>query len=315
MTAPDRIAFSSTEDPPEPWRAVLAALDPPLELRVWPGEVDDPRGIEAALVWQPAAGMWAALPDLRLIQSLGAGVDHVFRTGPPAGLPVARHVDPDLTRQMAEYGVLAVLACHRGLHAHLANQRRRVWGAPELAATERRRVGVMGAGVLGTALLGRLAPWGFPLRAWTRTPREERAGVRLFHGAGGLAPFLRETDILVSYLPATPETAGLLDAARLAELPPGAFLVSLGRGEVVREDDLAAALASDRLGGCFLDVFAEEPLDPGSPLWTDPRVIVTPHAAGVTRATAHAAELLAGNLARVRRGERPLHEVGRGRGY
>lgn len=315
MSAPARVAFSSTEDPPGPWREVLAALDPPLELRVWPGEVDDPRGIEAALVWRPPAGMWAALPDLRLIQSLGAGVDHVLRTGPPPGIPVARHVDPDLTRQMAEYGVLAVLACHRGLHGHLANQRRRVWGAPELAPTERRRVGVMGAGVLGASLLERLAPFGFPLRAWTRAPREDRAGVRFFHGQEGLAPFLRGTDILVSYLPATPETAGLLDAARLAELPPGAFLVSLGRGEVVREDDLAAALRAGRLGGCFLDVFAEEPLDPASPLWTDPRVIVTPHAAGVTRATRHAAELLAGNLARVRRGGRPLHEVERGRGY
>ncbi len=317
MSEDRRIAFSSTEDPPDPWREVLEALTPPLDLRVWPGETGNGRGIEAALVWRPPPEMWKDLPDLKLIQSLGAGIDHVLLSDAPGHLPLARHVDPDLTRQMVEYGVLAVLACHRGLPGHIDRQRRKIWGVPDIAPTEQQVVGVLGAGVIGTALLERLVLFDFRLRAWTRSPRKEAIsnGVKYFHGKEGLQPFLSNCGIVISLLPGTLETKGLINAARLATLPRGAHVINLGRGSVIPEDNLVAALESGQVASCFLDVFPVEPLPKESPLWSHPGVIVTPHAAGVTRATPHAAKLLAGNLTRVRRGEPPLHGVEPSQGY
>ncbi|MFC7610006.1 2-hydroxyacid dehydrogenase [Teichococcus aestuarii] len=166
-----------------------------------------------------------------------------------------------------------------------------------------RTVGIMGLGNLGGHAARMLQSVGFPVRGWARS-RKDIPGVRSFAGAAELPEFLAGTDILVCLLPSTKETEGLIDARLLAQLPPGAELVNAGRGSHLREPDLLAALDSGHLAGAVLDVFEEEPLPPGSPLWAHPKVTVTPHVASMA-SRPERARYLAGAIADFEAG-RPL---------
>ncbi len=304
--------FASAVDDAAAWSAALAALEPGLELRVWPevGRVED---IDSALVWRPEAGMLGRLPRLRVIFSLGAGVDHIFADPALPAAPVVRLVDPALTRQMVEYATLAVLHRHRRMGAYRSFQARALWRQLPPRDAGDRRVGVMGMGEIGSACAAALSGLGFAVAGWRRGA-ERPAGVECFHGPEGLGPFLARSDILVCVLPLTRETAGMLDAALFARLPRGAYVVNAARGGHQNEADLLAAIDSGQLSGAWLDVCESEPLPPSSPLWRHPRVVVTPHIAGqVTPGTAAAG--VVEELRRVRAGEAPRRAVDPRRGY
>src|SRR5581483_4231334 len=134
----------------------------------------------------------------------------------------ARLVDRDLIDRMSEYCALAVLRYHRNADAYDAFQRERKWNPlrGEPAAAER-SVGILGLGEIGRDLAAKLAPFGFRLAGWSRTPKR-LPGVESFHGAAGLKPFLARSEIVVCLLPLTPETEGILDAEASAAMPRGA---------------------------------------------------------------------------------------------
>lgn len=306
------LLFASSVDDAAAWRAAFAARAPDVDMRVWPetGRVAD---IDAALVWRPEAGMLASLPALKVVFSLGAGVDHIFADDTLPGVPVVRLVDPALTSQMVEYVALAVLHRHRLMDDYRAFQARREWRQLPACDTASRRVGIMGLGEIGRACASALAGFGFPVAGWRRGPGRVD-GIACFHGADGLAPFLARTDILVCLLPLTPLTEGILDAALFAGLPRDAYVVNASRGGLQVEADLIAALDSGRLSGAWLDVCRQEPLPPSSPLWRHPRVTLTPHIAGQVLPET-AVEQVADNLRRVRAGLAPRHVVDPARGY
>jgi glyoxylate/hydroxypyruvate reductase A len=306
------LIFLSADDPPEAWRAALLAQLPDLDFRTWP-EVGDPAEIDVALVWQPPPGDLARYPNLRAILSLGAGIDGLLAQAGLPAVPIARMVDPSLTRTMTEYVLLAALRHHRHFDRFERVQRARRWtfALPPQAAD--RRVGVMGLGVLGSAAAASLAAHGFPVGGWSREARQ-LAGVDSFAGRAGLAAFLARTDILVCLLPLTEDTAGILSAATFADLPRGAFVINVARGAHLVEADLIAALDSGQLAGATLDVFREEPLPPENPLWRHPKVLITPHVASYASPLT-AAEGVAENIRRARTGRPLLHQVDRDRGY
>ena len=307
------ILFLSDADPVAAWAAALARELPDEVIRVNTGPEDD-GDVEFAVVWAPATGRLARIPGLRAIFSLGAGVDHVFADIElPAGIPVARLIDPSLTAQMTEYAVMNVLWHHRGMDAYTAHQAEGRWRHLDLPRTDGRRVGIMGLGVLGNAAAEALARFGFPLNGWTRTARDWPLG-KTFHGRHGLHPFLSTSDILVCLLPLTPETEGILDAAAFTALPKGAALINAARGGHVVEADLLAALDSGALGAATLDVFDTEPLAHGHPFWAHPRIRVTPHVAAITHADTAAREI-ALNIGRFRAGTPMRGLVDRRRQY
>ena len=307
------VAFYSSVDAPEPWREALAAADPGIELRCWP-DWGDRAGIRYALAWRPPPGLLAELPALEVVFSLGAGVDHLFGAGVlPEGVTVVRMVDPELTRGMSEFIVLNVLWHHRRMPRYVEQQQRECWQELPQVPAAARRVGVMGAGELGRAALGALAPFGFQLASWSRT-RKRQAGVRSCAGMDELRDFLACCDILVLLLPSTDATRRMLNRERLAWLPRGAALVNAGRGDLVVEDDLLALLDSGHIEAASLDVFEREPLAAGHPLWRHPRVLVTPHVASVTL-PASAATAIADGIRRHGAGEPLRHVVMTERGY
>jgi glyoxylate/hydroxypyruvate reductase A len=298
------ILLSTKANAMETWRDALLALDPALDIRLFP-DAGDPAAIEAAVVWTSHdMAELRRYPNLRLIVSMGAGVDHLLRPpGPPPGVPVARLVDRMLTTQMGEWVLLNVLRFHRQDPEYRALQRDRTWLELPAPVTAERRIGILGLGELGGHAAGLLRGLGFPVMGWSRRPRQV-PGVETFHGAEGLAAMVARSDILICLLPLTPATRGILDARLLGALPRGAFVINGARGAHVVDADLLAALESGQVAGAALDVFQPEPLPPEHPFWGHPKVFMTPHAASIT-IPASAAPQVVENLRRAREG-RPL---------
>lgn len=308
------VLLSTKASTMEEWRDALLEVDPGLEIRLFP-EAGDPSEIEAAVCW--TAHDLAELrryPNLRLLVSMGAGVDHLLRPpGPPPGVPVARLVDERLTQGMTEWVLLNVLRFHRQDLDYRAQQAARVWRELPAPDTARRRIGILGLGALGGNAACALLALGFRVMGWSRGPKS-LPGVECFHGEQGLAAMLGRSDILVCLLPLTPETRGLLDAARLALLPEGAFLLNSARGGHMVAADVLAALDGGRLAGAALDVFEPEPLPAEHPFWAHPKVVLTPHAASITIPRSAAPQVVE-NIHRARAGLTPLNLVDPAAGY
>lgn len=307
------LLFYSQFDDPADWGGHLRDAAPGLDFRVWP-EVGDPADIEAALVWKAPEGELRKYPNLRLIINLGAGVDSIVKdpTLPP-GIPIVRIADPEMSRMMSQYVLAAVLRHYRDFVPFARAQKERRWHYLHPREAGTCSVGVMGLGNLGAMAAAELVRQGFRVAGWARSPKD-LPGVESFHGRAALGPFLARTEILVVMLPLTVDTTGILDADALSRLPNGAKLVNVGRGGLVDEDALVAALRSGRIAEATLDVFRTEPLPEDSPLWGFDQVLITPHLASVAIPRT-AARQVAENLRRVRAGESLLNVVDPQRGY
>jgi glyoxylate/hydroxypyruvate reductase A len=303
---------------PEPWAERFRTLAPDRDVRLWPDHVGHAADIAYACVWKPPSGLLAGFPQLRAVFSLGAGVDHITADPGLPGVPIVRIVDPDLTMRMTEYVVLHVLMHHRRQRGYDAQQRARVWHEHAQPPASEVAVGVMGLGVLGQDAATALARLGFQVAGWSRTAKS-LPSVETFHGLDGLDAFLRRTEILVCLLPATPATAGILRLDLFRRLKRdgaagGAFLINAGRGALQVEADILAALDEGSLAGATLDVFATEPLPAASPLWTHPKVAITPHNAAASDPRALVANILR-QIDRHEAGAPLEHAIDRNAGY
>lgn len=249
---------------------------------------------------------------VRAVLSLWAGVERIV-TNPTLTQPLCRMVDPGLSEGMVEWVTGHVLRAHLGMDAHILHQDG-IWRneiTPPLARD--RGVTVLGLGELGAACAEMLAALRFRVTGWSRSPKK-LPHIECLHGPQTLDTALARAEILVTLLPDTPQTDGLLNARTLAQLPRGATIINPGRGTLIDDAALLAALDSGQVGQATLDVFRTEPLPPEHPFWAHPRVTVTPHVAAETR-PASAARVIAENIRRAQAGEALLHRVDRDRGY
>ncbi|NBB71727.1 MAG: glyoxylate/hydroxypyruvate reductase A [Alphaproteobacteria bacterium] len=299
------------------WRDVLARALPEETIVAGAG-VDtaglEPAAFDVAIAANPPAAALARFPALGFVQSLWAGVEQlVHNPALPPDAPLARLVDPNMARFMAEAVTAHVTSLHRD-HPHYARAQAEERWAPAPAVYARdRTVGFLGTGELARACLRQLAGLDFPLLGWSRS-RRDLDGVETFAGDEGLTAMLARTDILVNLMPLTAETRGMIDARLLGRLKPGAALVNVARGGHVVDADLLAALDEGQLGEAVLDVFDEEPLPAGHPFWRHPRVHVFPHVAAPTEPES-AARIAAANIRAFRTGGAIAGLVDRARGY
>ena len=295
------LLFMCDGEDPAVWSDALRTEIPDLDIRLWPDNAGDPEDIDIALTWQPPRGALASFPGLRAILSLGAGVEHVLRDPElPAGVPVARLIDPGLQTGMVEFVTMEVLRHHRREPEYRAQQQAGQWTLLRQTLSKNRRVGILGLGRLGAACGEMLVRFGFPVAGWSRSPKDI-PGIESFHGEDGLFALLERSDILVCLLPLTPETEDVLDATTLGALPRGAVVINAARGKHVVDDDLIDALDSGQLSGATLDVYRQEPLPQDHPFWAHPKIVMYPHAAAWTLPES-AAPVLADNIRRARSG-------------
>ncbi|TGD96966.1 2-hydroxyacid dehydrogenase [Methylobacterium nonmethylotrophicum] len=311
------IAFLGTLDAQEEadFLAALAQALPEETIRPFRtlGEAER-QATRIAIVANPDPAEVALLPNLAWIQSLWAGVERLVRDLGTGAVPIVRLVDPELARTMAEAVLAWTYYLQRDMPAYRRQQEAGIWRQLAYRPPAEIRVGLLGLGVLGSAAAERLVQAGFPVAAWSRSVKALPPGVTGFTGPEGLPALLATSDIVVCLLPLTAATRGLLDAARLAALKPGAGLINFGRGPIVATDALLAALDAGHLSHAVLDVFDAEPLPPDSPLWRHPGVTVLPHISGPTT-PASAAAVVAGNVRAYRETGRIPAAVDVARGY
>jgi glyoxylate/hydroxypyruvate reductase A len=306
--------FLSKADPVrgQAWAEVFRRRAPELDFRLWP-DIGDPARVRFLAAWTPPDDIAARFPNLELLFSSGAGIDQFDLAALPPALPVVRMVEPGIIRGMVEYVTHAVLDLHRDMPAYRRQQQAGEWKPLQVKPASERRVGVLGLGSLGQAVLAQLLPFGFDCAGWSRS-RHAIDGVSCHAGPHELDAFLQRTDILVCLLPLTDATRGFLDASLFARLPAGAALVHVGRGPQLVAADLIAALDAGRLGEAVIDVTDPEPLPREHPLWRHPRIRITPHIASMTEPQS-AAEVVLENLRRFAAGEPMIGLVDRARGY
>lgn len=294
------------------WEQALAHHAPELEFRQWP-DIGDPAAVRYLVAWQPPADLMQTFPRLEVLFAIGAGIDQFDLSRVPEHVAVVRMTEPGIVEGMVEYVTQAVLTIHRDLFDYAAYQREGIWHERPVRAASTRRVGVLGLGMLGTAVLGMLQRFGFSCAGWSRS-QHAIDGVECYAGDGALDAFLGRTDILICLLPLTDSTRGLLGRRVFDALPRGASLVNVGRGPHLVQQDLLDALDCGKLHSAILDVTDPEPLPPAHPFWMHPRVRLTPHIASATRPES-AVQVLLENLRRHRSGERMVGAIDRARGY
>ncbi|MCG8597071.1 MAG: glyoxylate/hydroxypyruvate reductase A [Kiloniellales bacterium] len=285
---------------------------PDLEVRIYP-DLDAPERFDYLLGYDPPRELLEKLPNLKVIFSAGAGADALLATAGLPQVPLLRMVDDSLAELVSEFAAAQVLAWHRDLWSYRDQQTKAQWQPLPLRRARERRVGVLGLGAIGQRLTRTLRTLGFDVVGWSRTAKTIE-GLPSFAGPAQLFQVLQQAEILVSILPLTTATHGILNVKTLRELPRGAVVVNVGRGAHLVESDLLALLEEGHLSGASLDVFDEEPLPEAHPFWRHPKVIVTPHVAGAISATAMA-EVVTTQIARFEQGLDLHNVVDRAEGY
>lgn len=297
------------------WTTPLAEIAPDLRVLVQGRDTFDPAAIDYVLSFRPAPGFLATLTNLKIVFSLGAGVDGFLADADyPKRVPLVRFVDHTLSREMAQYVVMHVLMHHRQQRFFEQAQKDAKWRQTiPPRRTEDTRIGILGLGEIGTLAAERLRDLDFKVAGWSRTKKAVE-GVESFAGASERDAFLARSDILVCLLPLTPDTKGILNKTLFAKLPAGAYVINVARGGHQVEGDLIAAIDSGHLAGATLDVFETEPLPETNPLWKHPKIIVTPHVGAISDPRV-AAEYVRERIVRNERGEKLDNVVDFARGY
>jgi len=292
--------------------AELRHLSPDADIRT-PETLGDPSQITMIALVSLKDDHLRTLPNLKLVQKLGAGVETIIgNPNLPTQVRVAR-LKPDAPAQgIAEWFLAYILRAQRQMAFYIEAQQRAEWLPKEPRFTPDTTVGVLGLGHIGARTARMLRAVGFQVLGWSRSPKQIE-GVTCLHGADKLPDLLGRCDHVCAILPSTPETVGLFDAEMLAAMKPGSQLLNAGRGDLIEETALIAALDQARLGHAVLDVTAQEPLPQDSPLWYHPGVTITPHVSGwhLGDALADVAE----NFRRLSSDDSLLHEIDRALGY
>ena len=283
------LALHVDGEPPAPWQEAFEAALPAWEVVSGPVAAETAERVAVAVVWAPPPGYLGAFPRLALVVSVGAGLDHLASDpSRPAAAAVLRREEPEGARSMAEFVLMQVLLHHRGVGLNILDRHHRGWEPLTRGPLAGCRISVLGFGPMARATADLLAAFGCSVTAWSRSPRAHGT-VTVLSGWDRFDALFPDFDLVINLLPSAPETRGLIDARRLALMRPGAGFINVGRGDAVVQSALLAALDAGHLALASLDVLPTEPPAPDDPVWTHPRVILTPHVASLPLPTAFAA--------------------------
>jgi glyoxylate/hydroxypyruvate reductase len=281
---PSPIAFVSrmNAETEAVWKQALRVAMPQEDILSFSELTDEQRrAVDFAIVANPDPANIAALPGLKWIHSLWAGVERLVLELGDKAPPIVRLKDPELSRVMAEAVLAWTYYLQRDMPAYRENQKKALWQELDYRHPSEMTIGLLGLGALGTAVAERLIHAGFNVAGWSRSAKAIK-GVETLTGDDGLQALLEKSDILVCLVPLTDATRGLLDAGRLAAMKRGAALINFARGAVI-------------VSHAVLDVFEQEPLPAASAFWQHPKVTVLPHISAPTSRES-SARIVAGNV-------------------
>lgn len=306
------ILIVSTNRDPQKWRDTLMSKNESLDIQIYP-DIDRPEDVEFAISWKHPEGLYKDFPNLKVIASMGAGVNHILKDNDlPEQVRVTRIVDEQLTEDMSQFVLLNCLAVSRNFFRHLQDQSAKLWNTKPYQTPKNTSVGIMGYGVLGQEAGKVLKKNGFEVIGYANSSKTVE-GIRVY-GEKEQDEFLNNTQILVCLLPVTELTTGILNLDLFRKLKNKAYLINVARGEHLNEDDLLKAIDQDIISGASLDVFREEPLPSSHPFWEHPHIQITPHIASMTDPESVANQLL-DNYKRMKNGKALLNEVNTAKGY
>lgn len=294
-------------------KKIKAQLPQGVDVWVYPN-IPDYAKVELAILWKHPPDILKKFPQLRLVSSLGAGVEHILDDfNLPEDISITRIVDTQLTQSMRNYVLMAVLNIHKQFRFYQQNQRHRRWTKPAQVEIPL-KIGVLGIGTLGGAIAQTLANLGFSVFGYSQSPKR-LDGISCFSPADfPLTRFVRRINLLICLLPRTSTTEGILNYGLFQHMPPSSYLINVARGAHLVEADLLRAIESGIITEAYLDVFQEEPLPPDHPFWDNRKIVVTPHIASITNPE-NAAAIISENYRRLKAGEALLYEVNREKGY
>jgi glyoxylate/hydroxypyruvate reductase A len=306
------ILIVSTNRDPQKWRDTLMSKNESLDIQIYP-DIDRPKDVEFAISWKHPEGLYKDFPNLKVIASMGAGVNHILKDKDlPKQVRVTRIVDEQLTEDMSQFVLLNCLVVSRNFFTHLQDQSAKLWNTKPYQTPKNTSVGIMGYGVLGQEAGKVLKKNGFEVIGYANSSKTVD-GIRVY-GEKEQDEFLNKTQILVCLLPVTELTTGILNLDLFRKLKNKAYLINVARGEHLNEDDLLKAIDQDIISGASLDVFREEPLPRSHPFWEHPQIQITPHIASMTDPESVANQLL-DNYERMKNGKALLNEVNTAKGY
>ena len=310
------IVLASTDfwEDMEVWSNGLQKAMPEMDIKVYPddGDVDE---VEFAVVWKHPRGILKKYPNLKAILSLGAGVDHIISDPDlPEGLPIIRLVDKKLTHEMCLHALHWVLHFHSDQYLYRSQQLKRQWIQQSSIQTEDRTIGIMGLGNIGRSIGELLVTQSFNVIGWGANQKSSLTDIKYYYGQDQLSDFLGRTNILINVLPLTSDTTNIITKKELRLLPKNSFIINIGRGGIINEDDLLTLLSDGHIKAAALDVFTQEPLPENNSLWDHPSVYITPHIAGQSNPNS-AGQTISENIYRIQKGELPYPIYSRTNGY
>ena len=310
------IVLASTDfwEDMEVWSNGLQKAMPEMDIKVYPDD-GDVNEVEFAVVWKHPRGILKKYPNLKAILSLGAGVDHIISDPDlPEGLPIVRLVDKKLTHEMCLHALHWVLHFHSDQYLYRSQQLKRQWIQQSSIQTEDRTIGIMGLGNIGRSIGELLVTQSFNVIGWGANQKSSLTDIKYYYGQDQLSDFLGRTNILINVLPLTSDTTNIITKKELRLLPKNSFIINIGRGGIINEDDLLTLLSEGYIKAAALDVFTQEPLPENNSLWDHPSVYITPHIAGQSNPNS-AGQTISENIYRIQKGELPYPIYSRTNGY
>ena len=310
------IVLASTDfwEDMEVWSNGLQKAMPEMDIKVYPDD-GDVNEVEFAVVWKHPRGILKKYPNLKAILSLGAGVDHIISDPDlPEGLPIIRLVDKKLTHEMCLHALHWVLHFHSDQYLYRSQQLKHQWIQQSSIQTEDRTIGIMGLGNIGRSIGELLVTQSFNVIGWGANQKSSLTDIKYYYGQDQLSDFLGRTNILINVLPLTSDTTNIITKKELRLLPKNSFIINIGRGGIINEEDLLTLLNDRHIKAAALDVFTQEPLPENNSLWDHPSVYITPHIAGQSNPNS-AGQTISENIHLIQKGELPYPIYSSSNGY
>jgi glyoxylate/hydroxypyruvate reductase A len=305
--------YTKNDKQSQKWKQILKSNLQNVTIEIYPN-ISKLESITFLVCWKPEKNLLSKFPNLKAIQSLGAGVDHILDHHPvPSHIQVSKVVDDNLTHDMWEHALSIILSDMKNLPLHSKNQISKTWRYKKYKRIKDVSIGILGLGTIGKYVAIKFASIGFKVGGWSRS-KKDIDNVVSYSEDSGMKSLILESDYIVNILPLTNDTKGLIDHDFLSNMKKGSYFINIGRGPHVVDADLIASIDAGHLRGAALDVFHSEPLPIESPFWKHSSIIVTPHIASLTHIDSVIPQVVE-NYMRLVKGELLLNLVDLSKGY